>query len=198
MLKKILRSSLLRSSAVYTASSVINAAIPFLIMPVLTRHLTPTDYGVVSMLTVLVGIVSPFVGLNIHGAISVRYFDTANRDLPRYIGNCFLLLIASTLTVSAVLWLFAGPVSDLTAFPRQWFAVIVLLAVGQFVALVLLTLWQVQDKPYRYGAFQVLQTVLNVGLTLLFVVALGMDWQGRIAAQVTAVALFSAVAALIL
>ena len=141
MLKKILDSTLLRSSVIYTVSSVINAAIPFLIMPVLTRHLTPADYGIVSMMTVLVGIVSPFVGLNIHGAISVRFFDAANRDLPRYIGNCVLLLFGSTTLVSIVLWALVGPISGLTAFPRQWFAFIILLAFGQFVTLVLLTVW---------------------------------------------------------
>lgn len=198
VLKKVLSSALLRSSAVYTLSSVVSAAIPFLIMPVLTRYLTPADYGTVSMMTVLVGIVSPFIGLNIHGAIGVRYFDRSHHDLPRYIGNCFLLLVGSTVIVSFLLWLFATPISSLTAFPRQWLSVVVLLSVGQFVSLILLTLWQVQDQPYRYASFQVLQTVLNVSLTLLLVVALQMNWQGRVAAQAIAVALFAAAALVLL
>lgn len=184
MLKKILRSSLLRSSAVYTTSSVVNAAIPFLVMPILTRYMTPTDYGIVSMMTVLVGLVSPFVGLNIHGAISVKYFDRTPHNLPRYIGNCFLLLFGSTLILSLLLWLFAGPISSLTAFPRQWLAVVILLSIGQFVTIVLLTLWQVRDNPYRYASFQILQTVMNVTLTLILVVAMHMDWRGRVLAQV--------------
>ncbi|WP_369412260.1 oligosaccharide flippase family protein [Geotalea toluenoxydans] len=69
MISRILSSSLFRASGIYTISAVINSSIPFLMMPILTRFLTPTDYGIVSMFTVLVGIVSPFVGLNIHAPL---------------------------------------------------------------------------------------------------------------------------------
>jgi O-antigen/teichoic acid export membrane protein len=198
MLKRVLHSRLFRSSAAYSILSAINAAIPFLIMPVLTRHLTPTDYGIVSMLAVLVGIANSFVGLNLHGAISVRYFDRAHPDMARYIGNLLLPLLVSAVAAALLLWLFAGPISSFTAFPRGWLSVVVVLAAGQFVPLVLLSLWQAQNKPYHYGTFHILQTAVNIGLTLLLVVSLGLDWQGRVIAQTSTVAIFAIIAAFIL
>lgn len=194
ILKRLFNSTLIRSSVIYTASTVIGSAIPFLIMPVLTRYLTPTDYGIVSMMNVLVGIAGPFIGLNIHGAVSVKYFDTAKTDMPRYIGNCFILLFISTTFISCLLWLFAKPISTLTAFPQDWLATIIFISIGQFTILVLLTLWQVQDKPMQYGSFQVLQTILNIGLTVLLVVVFQMNWQGRIEAQVVSTFIFAVIA----
>jgi O-antigen/teichoic acid export membrane protein len=93
MLKVLFHSELLRSSTVYTLSTVINTAIPFLMMPVLTRYLAPTDYGIVAMFAVLVGIINPFVGLSLHGAVSVRYFVKEKADLPRFIAKCFMILM---------------------------------------------------------------------------------------------------------
>lgn len=190
-------SALVRSAGIYTVTSALSSAIPILMMPVLTRYLTPTDYGITAMLSVLVGVASPFVGVNIHGAISVRYFDKAGSDLPRYIGNGFILLGASTLVVAMLLWAFAGPISALTAFPRSWLATVVIVSACQFVTLVILTVWQVQDRPVQYGIFQVLQTLLNIVLTLLFVVFINRSWQGRVEAQVLTVVIF-AVAAYVL
>lgn len=180
-------SPLVRSASIYTLTSALSAAIPFLMMPFLTRYLTATDYGITAMMGVLVGVASPFVGLNIHGAISVRYFDRTGADLPRYIGNCFYLVAASTLVVSAVLWALAGPISALTAIPRSWLLAVVILAAFQFVTLVALTIWQMQDRPVQYGTFQVLQTLLNIALMVVFVVFINRSWQGQVEAQVLSV-----------
>lgn len=190
MISKILSSSLFRASGIYTISAVINAAIPFLMMPILTRYLTPTDYGIVSMFSVMVGIVSIFVGVNTHGAISVKYFDKSDTNMSKYVGNCFLILGISSALVYLVLWIFSDFVSRYTLFPRGWLWGIVLYCVCQFVILVLTTLWQVKNEALKYSVFQNAQTLFNVGISLLFVVTLGMNWQGRINAQIITMVLF--------
>jgi O-antigen/teichoic acid export membrane protein len=43
-------------------------------LPILTRYLTPEDYGIISVFTVLVSILAVFTGLSIHGAINVNFF----------------------------------------------------------------------------------------------------------------------------
>ena len=70
MIKQIINSSLFHSVGIYTITSGINAAIPFSIMPILTRYLTPSDYGTVAMFGVLLSFVAPFTGLSINGAIA--------------------------------------------------------------------------------------------------------------------------------
>jgi O-antigen/teichoic acid export membrane protein len=196
--KPLFDRKLISSTGTYTVSRIVNAAIPFLLMPVLTRYLTPTDYGIIAMFSVLLGIVTPFVGLSLHGAVSVRYFDKDEKDLPKYIGNVFFILTASTAAVSIVVWLFAEPIGRYSAFPERWLWTVVFVAASQFAGLVLLTLWQVELKAVKYGVFQNLQTLANVGLTLLLVVGLGMNWQGRIQAQVITMAAFALAAFVLL
>jgi O-antigen/teichoic acid export membrane protein len=87
MIKKFINTSLFRSASVYTLTQAINSAIPFFLMPILTRYLTPTDYGIVAMFGVLLSFVAPFTGLSIHGAIARQYYD---RDEIDMLDNCGL------------------------------------------------------------------------------------------------------------
>ncbi|GAG79121.1 unnamed protein product, partial [marine sediment metagenome] len=43
-----------------------------------------------------------------------------------------------------------------------------------------LGLWQVEQKSLPYGLFQISRTILNVSLSVVFVVLLCWGWQGRI------------------
>jgi O-antigen/teichoic acid export membrane protein len=76
--------------------------------------------------------------------------------------------------------------------------VVVLVAAGQCLVAVTLTLWQVRGMPVRYGAFQVLQTLTNVALTLALVVVLKRGWAGRVEAQALSVTAFALAAVAIL
>jgi len=190
-LKSLLNSKLLRTSGIYTIANVLNASIPFLLIPVLTRHMSKADYGMVAMFTMLIAFVGPFIGLSVHGAISRKYYSQDLDNFPRYVGNCFLLLAASTVFVSLIFLIFNRLISFYTALPSVWLFAVIAISFGQFIILSLLTIWQVKIKPVSYGVFQILQTVLNFGLTAWFVIHFQRNWEGRIEAQLLAVIVFA-------
>lgn len=182
--KQIYGSTLIRSSSIYTVSSILNAAIPFLVMPVLTRYLSPAEYGLTATFQVLVGFIAPFTGLSIHGAIARKYYDKDAVDMPKYIANCLVILLISSLVVSAVFWVFVNLIVSMTFFPREWLWAVVIVSVGQFISLVTLTVWQVQRMPLQYGSFKMALTLLNIGISLWLIVYIRMNWQGSVWAQV--------------
>jgi O-antigen/teichoic acid export membrane protein len=152
--------------------------------------MSPSDYGIVAMFTVLVNFVSPFTGLSIHGAIQRQYYERDNVDLSIYVTNCLFILIFSSALVYLTFSLFALPISRLSYFPEDWLWVVIAVSISQFITRVNLSLWQVQFKARTYGFYQVAQTVLNIGLSVWFVVFLRMAWQGRIQAQFLAITSF--------
>src|SRR5699024_4292434 len=107
-------------------------AIPFLLIPVLTRYLSPGDYGVVSMFTVLVALTIPLTGFNGHSAILRSYYKK-KIDLPAYIYNALLILVGSSSIVLVCYWLFGGFISTYSGFPEDWLLYVVLVAVSQFI-----------------------------------------------------------------
>jgi O-antigen/teichoic acid export membrane protein len=198
LLKLLQKSILLKSSAVYTLTNIINAAIPFLMMPILTRELSPVDYGIVSMFQVLIGIVAPFTGLSINGAINRKYYDRDKIDFPKYVANSFLLLLSSTLIVAIIFVLFSDGIASVSSFPKGWLWAVLLVSFCNFITTIALLHWQVQVKPLFFGIYQISNTLLNISLSLWFVVGLDFNWQGRIQGQVITAVVFAVIGFIIL
>jgi len=145
----------------------------------MTRYLTPTDYGIVATFNVLLAVMVVFVGLSMHGAINVNFFKLNKDELREYIGNVFFILFSSFVLVFIVVYILKSYFSFFTKFPENWISFIVIIALCQSIYSVNIALWQVEQKPLPYGLFQILRTILNVSLSVVFVVLLCWGWQGR-------------------
>jgi O-antigen/teichoic acid export membrane protein len=192
------RKGLFGSAIVYTIANILSAGIPFLLLPVLTRVLTPAEYGLVTIFTITVGIFGVLTGCSVHGAVGIRYFQLAPVALAQYVGACHWILAGSTLIVSLLLIAGGEWFSNVTGLTLAWLLAGVVMSGAQFIANIGLSLWQVRAEAIRYAAFQVLQSLANAGLSLFFVLALSMGWQGRAVGQVAATMLFAITAVLLL
>jgi O-antigen/teichoic acid export membrane protein len=187
MLKKfILNSTLLKSSAIYTFSSVVNSAIPFLFLPILTRILTPSEYGIIAMFQISVSIVFPLLGLNLEGAIARKYYDGENSKFSSFVGTSTLLGTASAIILGFIFWFYKDSLTNLTQIPKEYIIFIVTLAYLRFLMLVLLTVFQVKVKPLSYGLFQIIHSILSITATLYFLYWVSLTWEARIAGQLIA------------
>jgi len=194
---KIFNNSLAKGSITYSLSSIINSAIPFFLLPILTRVLTPSDYGIVSIYSILISIFSIFIGLNLQGAINREYFNK-KVDFKIYIFNCLIITIISFSIAYAICAIFSKQIFLLTKFPSEYLWTVMLASLFlQFLAF-LLSIYQAEKKAVKFSAFQISQTVINVTLSIALVVVLKKGWQGRIYANLIAAVSVGAVALLIL
>lgn len=197
-IKAVINSKLIRSAGIYTFTNVVNSAIPFFLLPILTRYLSPRDYGVVSMFSVLLSFVTPFIGVNTNGAIARVYYEKDTVDIKEYITNCIYILLISTSLVAILFYIFADIIARVSAVPIQLIGAIIVVSFAQSITKTVLTLWQVQVKAIQYGVFQVSQTSLNMILSIVFVVFVGLTWEGRIYAQLISYIFFSLLGLVIL
>lgn len=164
----------------FTFFEFLNKGIPFLLLPILTRYLTPEDYGVISTFLVFTSFFAIFIGLSGHGAVDANYFRLAKKRLAKYISNVvFVLLISFSIILILILFLHQY-IEDQFGIPLVWQLVALLVALSQFVTLINLTLWVIEKKPINYGVYQTSQTLLFATLSLFTVVALEMNWIGHL------------------
>ena len=175
--------ALLKNASIYTGANILSALVPFFCMPILTRYLEPADYGIVAMMGSIISFMTPFVGLNVHGAVATAYYH-GNVDFPEFVKSCSTILVASTILVTLVVVLGASVIESYTLFPRDWLWTVVVICVGQYILIVQLTVLQVRGKAKKYGMIQIISVIMNTGLSLYLVVVLSMNWQGRVIAQV--------------
>ncbi len=180
---KLARSVLARQTVAYGLVNAVSTAIPVLVGPILTHYLVPTDYGIASLFAAVFNIMAPLSGLGVQSAVRRRYFQREAYDFPSYVFSSSLFSIAQAglLTVLAVatyrLWGSdeASRIWALSLFP--WL-------VGRYLDSAASNLLQLEQRPLSFGVLAWVQNLLNVGLTLLLVIAFGYGWQGRVLGQV--------------
>lgn len=189
-LKPILQNNLFKSGGVYTLSAIVEKAIPFLLLPVLTRYLTTTDYGIVAMFTLLVGIVVPVIGLATNASI-LRYFYKEDIDFPVFVTNGLFIVLGGTVVVALIFIIFPELISKYTGLPRSWLFLVVLVGAGQMIIEMVTNIWMALKKPWFYGIFRILLTACNLGLSVLLIVKYHYGWQGRLIGMGAAVVVFA-------
>jgi len=193
IIKRIVYSSSLKIAGIYTFSNFANAAIPFFLLPILTRYLSPADYGMTAVFGMFLGLCIPFIGLNSQIAISVKYFKMDKLELSKYVSSCLLITVITCFLLIIFFVIFNSWIEKTSNFPVDWLWTVVVVSLSSSILGILLVILRSSRKAYHYSAIQLSQTVMNMGLSVWFVVWLNMNWQGRITAQIIAGVVFAGI-----
>src|SRR5215469_10158224 len=71
---------ILKKTSIYSLAMVASRGLSFLLLPVYTRYLTPSDYGVMELLDLTVNLTSLLVGGRLGSALFYFYFAAENRE----------------------------------------------------------------------------------------------------------------------
>ena len=170
------------SSIVYIISSLFNSAIPFLLLPILTRVLSEEEYGKIAMFYTTTAALNAFIGLSVHGSAFRKNYDEDSKNIAEFIGSCLQILFFSALIIVGIIWYFNGLLSNFTSLVFQYIILCVSICTFDFILKLRLGQWQAYDAPLKYGATQVCLTIINVSLSLILVVIFKMGADGRIIA----------------
>ncbi len=89
------KSKVVKDSMIYTFSDVVNMSIPFLLLPILTKYLSPEDYGSLNVFTSFVAGLSIIITLKVESAVNVNFYKLPKNELSIYIGNTILISLIS-------------------------------------------------------------------------------------------------------
>lgn len=87
---------IVKNSVIFISFELINKAVPFLLLPILTRYLTPEDYGIIASFIAMVSFLAVFIGLSGHGAVDANFFRLKKNKLGIYIANVLMILLLTT------------------------------------------------------------------------------------------------------
>jgi O-antigen/teichoic acid export membrane protein len=176
---------LLRAGLVYAGANVLAAAVPFLLLPILTRALAPDQYGQVVSFSILVPVCSALAGLGLQSAVGVRWLDRASGDPRRYTATAVVLTFGST-AGAGVLAMLLAPLAGVALAPWLCFLAAVSAGAATLQA-IRFAVWQSLDRPLPAAGLQVTGALLNMALSLLAVLWLDGGGVGRIVGATIAV-----------
>lgn len=121
--------SLKRDTLVYGTAVLTERAVSFLLLPVLTKMLSPDLFGVWSQIIVTIGLLSSLLLLHLHTALVNTFSGGAKETVPKYLafhGILFMALIFLAIVIGG-LWVSASPMSRIVFGHEEFHAFIPLL-----------------------------------------------------------------------
>ncbi|MEL6238331.1 MAG: oligosaccharide flippase family protein [Pseudomonadota bacterium] len=177
-------------SLFYAFANGIEALVPILLAPVLTRMLDPTDYGIWVLFVTYATFMRPIVGLTSQDAIRMRFYDFDEDQLKRFTHTILFVMVVLALFVSAVTMVFSGLLAKATKFPEAWLISVVIAALLYEVFYTVLALQQFHNRRKAFLATQVAQALLSLVFIVAFLLA-GWDWRGVVLGRMLSMALAS-------
>jgi O-antigen/teichoic acid export membrane protein len=181
---------LISRSAVYSVGNILLKAIGFFLLPIYTRLLTPSDYGILAVTSLVATILATVSPLSLHGFVSPLYFSTTDEHARRRgLGTLFVavLVIGGAITLLAdQLGGFLVPLifRDVPYQPYIRLAIWTTYFVSW--GLIPLTLAQTQEQSRKYILFTLSSSFVQIGLALWFVVYLRQGVYGMLVAYLVA------------
>jgi O-antigen/teichoic acid export membrane protein len=171
----------LKSISIYTGIGVFTGGISFLLLPVLTKYLSPEDYGILALFTGIVSFFSVLIPIGMGYVLNVYVIEKA--DLyPLYLKSFIKTTFFLCIIITALVYIITLFYSSIFGLPYY-----VLLALPLFSLLVVYFDTSVSYFIYNrniknYSFFFISKFLLEIIFIILLVVIFPFSWKGRIVA----------------
>jgi O-antigen/teichoic acid export membrane protein len=165
---------LLRHSAVYGLGSIVARIVGVLLLPLYTRYLSPSDYGLIETLVALSAVLTALVAQGMKSAFFRFYFDSAEpaRRLL-VIRTAFWYVLAASTSVSVLGIVLAPQVSWLLFGTHDHGRLVIASFIGLWSALnyeQLTSLFRVEQRSSAYVVATLANVAITIGATVVLVV----------------------------
>lgn len=186
----------LKNSSIYGIVSILQKAIGFFLLPLYTSYLTPRDYGITAVVGSIVSFLSIFYMLSLNGAISRYFFDYKDDEekLKEFWGTNILFIIINSFLISSILLIFhkflLQPLAKGVEFYPYIFLGLISITLNPIYSIFQSTL-QTKQNGKKYGLNNISYFIINLTLTILFVVFFKLQAKGvLLAASITDIIFF--------
>lgn len=192
----------LSHTAIYGIGNALQRIVGFLMLPIYTRYLSPADYGVISMMQILLDLTSLFFGMQIATAVFRHYYKEKEEAARKEVLSTALGFVIITKGAGALLLSIAATPASFLLFGDASYSNYV----GLF-AFALLTdslgfipfqYIRIRDKPYLFVSLSVIKLAVQLSMNIWFIIVLGMGVMGVIYSSVLSGALIGGAMAIAL
>ncbi|MGI9463854.1 MAG: lipopolysaccharide biosynthesis protein [Aestuariivirgaceae bacterium] len=178
---------LAQNSAFYTFANSIEAFSPFLLAIILTRLLTPGEYGVWVLFIALVTFLRPVVNLTIQDALRMHFYEMDEPERASFVWSSFCLTSICTAAIVVATVVFAVPLSAAVSFPVEWLVSIPIAAYLFATFYFLLAYNQFAHDRRRFLGLHVIQTAASLAFISVLVFN-GWSWPGVVIGKIAGLA----------
>lgn len=169
----------------YTIGNIMPKIASFILVPIYSRFLTPSDYGITSSMSVLTTILGIIFTLAVERSINRLYFDYhTEKEKKEFLGTVNYSILILSSVILALLFLFNSFVEKIyTSIPfNPYYMYAVLAAFFNILVTVPSMYYRVEEKAKTFVALSLLRFIAATAFTLVLVVWLKEGAEGYLKA----------------
>jgi O-antigen/teichoic acid export membrane protein len=171
-----------RDTLAYTLGVVLSRAVGFVMLPVYTRFLTPTDYGILQLLEMTTDLACIVFLAGMNSGVERFFFKAGTaEERARVIFSAYALEMGLSVLATLALVFGAHPIWKYALHGAGSPAMVKIAAVNFTLAMMLampLLFAQTQQRSFLYAATNLSKLILQLSLNIFFIVGLGLHATG--------------------
>lgn len=189
LLQKFKKESFFTTAILYTIGTMMTPAIGLILLPIYTKYLSPSEYGVMTTVQSFISILQLFMVLSLHGAVSRLYYDFMNNrsEQKKYVGSILLFVLFFASFISVFLFLFKpiiGAVLFKSISLNPFYLYMILQSFFTALSSIPMTLLRVQEKAWLFLFIIFIKNLFILVLTLYSIIGLNMGVEGPFLAAI--------------
>lgn len=167
---------LLGDSMIYGISGVISSFIGVFLIPLYTKVFDPADYGIIALLASLQGIITVIIIFGMDNSFPVWYYESdKEEDRKKAASNWFFFSLSLGTLFSIILVASSSLIARYILADVRFYSLVILFAVNIFLIStqkIINTWFRIRRQPIHATVFNLVISLLNIGLNILFVLKL--------------------------
>lgn len=163
----------------YLISTGLSASVPIVLMPVLTRSLTPSDYGQMAMLLTLVSILTPVINFGTLPYLGVAFHREDHAQLRRTLSSIVAIPPMMTVLIMSLSLVVREKMAESLSLPPSLITLAAPIALSMTLPQMMLVLLRMRNEAGSYAKIEIAGAALNLILTMLFLLSIGQGWLSR-------------------
>jgi O-antigen/teichoic acid export membrane protein len=177
-----------KSVPIYACAFAVAGATPFLLLPLLTRQLSPAQFGEVTSFLILTAMLANAAGLSAHGFVSVRYFKVPTAEFRGLMTSALAAVVAAHGLAAALVLALYLPLGRALDLPFGTLLLAVAAALFLSMNMVFLALFQASGRPLHYLGARLIQGLIELLLCIALLYLLAPDAGSRMHSYAVAIA----------
>ena len=175
----MLKNNLIKKFLSFSIGGYVNALIGLLTVPIITRILSPEQYGIASLISIIVEMLVVFCSLALDQSFVRFFYEVEEEERGKLLQDCLYYPMFITIFSSLIIFIFRNQISMFILGKKEkviWIIIvfsIVALIIKSFAFLVV----RMQQKGGLYSFFYILIKVVEFSFILLFFKIYGNDYK---------------------
>lgn len=161
-------SKLLKNTIWYGFLNSIYSLSLFLLVPFMTGHLNPFDYGLYSLYVLIMALIGPIVGCGLSQVVIRAHAERHTLDhFARYVSTSMGMLTAIFGLSLITLMLIYPLIKEVVSLPLHILSAAAIIAYSLEVENIVLGIFQMEKKPVMFGAWRIIRTLSFITFVLI-------------------------------